>query len=143
MNLLIYTSLGSEALKHLISVIDKETHGENIEIFNTLNSLTNRITQIKKNRTIVILLIKNKKEFARILSIQDFLEGMKLILILPDHTESTILSGHKLFPNFLSFADGNFSDVGAVLNKMISIIRDERRSRCQLSGRKQTTDQEA
>ncbi|MBU0767596.1 MAG: hypothetical protein KJ687_00670 [Proteobacteria bacterium] len=44
---------------------------------------------------------------------------MRIILILPDGDNETTTMGHTLFPRYLTYADGVFKDVEAVLKKMI------------------------
>jgi hypothetical protein len=44
---------------------------------------------------------------------------MKTIVILPDSNPDTVAKGHILRPRFLSYCDGDFQDVAAVLSRMI------------------------
>ncbi len=52
-------------------------------------------------------------------SMKDLIGDIRIILILPDTEGDTISLGHKLYPRFASYADGNFKDVAAVLEKML------------------------
>ncbi len=124
MNILVYTTLANNAFQHLIQTIEKVARGERTEIFNKPESLIDRLIQIRKDGTIVILLITNQIDLSLVLSFGSFFEDYKLILILPDRNKQTVSKGHQLCPRYVSFADGDFSDVGAVLNKMISNMRD-------------------
>ncbi len=142
MNLLVYTTLANGASQQLIKMIAKVAQRERTEIFNTPDSLTDRLVQIRKDRTIVILLVTHQKELSLLLSLCSFFEGFKLILILPDRKSQTMSRGHLLRPRYVSYADNDFSDVGAVLEKMISNIRDGGRTHCQISGRAETEEHE-
>jgi hypothetical protein len=55
-------------------------------------------------------------------SLKDFLNGVRIILILPDRENSTVKRGHTLFPKYTSYIDSNATDVASVLNKMISSL---------------------
>jgi len=55
------------------------------------------------------------------LGIRDLLAETKIILLLPDRKRATVSKGHNLYPRFLTYMDGDFSDVAAVLQKMVSI----------------------
>ncbi len=39
-----------------------------------------------------------------------------------DGEKDTVTNGHKLYPRFISYADGNFKDVASVLGKMLEEI---------------------
>ena len=118
MNLLLYTSGTDDASKQLVEIAIAFATKGTAEIFHSLENLTNRLSQPKNNHTAVILHAATEKELGQILSMYDFLQDIKLILILPDNQELTIAKGHKLHPRFLSYADSDFADIGAVLNKM-------------------------
>ena len=118
MNLLLYTSGTDDASRKLVEMALTFAAKGTAEIFHSLENLTNRLTQPKNNQTAVVLHAATEKELAQMLSINDFLQDIKLILILPDNKEPTIAKGHKLHPRFLSYADSDFADIGAVLNKM-------------------------
>ncbi len=142
MNVLVYTTLANDASQRLINIIAKVAQKERTEIFNTPDSLIDRLFQIRKDRTIVILLATHQKELSLLLSLYNFFEGFKLILILPDRKNQTMSKGHRLCPRYVSYSDGDFSDVGAVLNKMIANVRDGGKTPCQLTERMQAEEPE-
>ena len=71
---------------------------------------------------IAVLLAASHKELQELLSIKELLQHIRIILLLPDHENETIANGHKLYPRFLSYCDGNLDDVAAVLSKMIQYM---------------------
>jgi hypothetical protein len=118
MNLILYTSGTDNASWQLVEMAIAFAEKGTAEIFHSLKNLTNRLTQPKNNQTAVVLHAANEKELTQILSINDFLQDVKLILILPNREKPTVAKGHRLYPRFLSYADSDFADIGAVLNKM-------------------------
>jgi len=128
MNLLLYTSGTDYASRQLVEMAITFAARGTAEIFHSLENLTNRLTQPKKNQTAVVLHAATEKELAHILSINDFLHDIKLILILPDREKRTVAKGHKLHPRFLSYADSDFSVISAILNKMFENTLSESRS---------------
>jgi len=50
---------------------------------------------------------------------RDFLEDVRLILILADSSAETVARGHLLRPRFLTYTDHDMSEVSSVLGKMI------------------------
>ncbi len=142
MNLLIYATLANDASKRLIEVVAGLTEKENTEIFNTLDSLTSRLVKLRRAQTVVVLLGATEKEVSDALSFSKFFHEYKLILILPDRDEQTMSMGHRLFPRYVSYADSDFSDVGAVLKKMIANNRNGERIHWQQLDRMKKEDQE-
>ncbi len=143
MTLLVYTPLANAASKQLLNVIVNYVQGETTEIIKTPGNLSNRLrSNIKINETIVVLLITSKKELSFAHSLRNFLEGTKLILILPDRESQTISKGHKLYPRYVSYTDSDFSDVSAVLNKIITNNRYGEGIRWKLLDRMEEEDQE-
>ena len=51
----------------------------------------------------------------------DLLQELKLVLILPDDDQDTIVKAHTLRPRYLSWVDQNFIDIGAVLRRMVDL----------------------
>jgi len=127
MNLLLYTSGTDDASRRLMEMATTFAVNGNAEYFDSLENLTGRLNRPKNNQTVVVLHAATEKELARVLSIYDYLQDIKLILILPDREEPTVAKGHKLHPRFLSYADSDFSDIGAVLNKMFENALSENR----------------
>ncbi len=136
MNLFVYTRKENNVSNRLINEILGLTKVKGIEILHNVESLKNRILfKLGKKPAIGVLCITTVPELNVILSFRELLEDIKLILILPDRNNHTISEGHKLHPRFVSYVDGDFSDVGAVLNKMIANIRAAGRTPCQPTDR--------
>lgn len=86
----------------------------------TIDGLALRLRQDHGNPKIAVLLAGSRKELLEILSVRDLLNNrFRLILILPDNKKDTVKKGHSLYPRFLTYVDGNFDWVAAVLEKML------------------------
>jgi hypothetical protein len=118
MNVVVYVNPTDDSTKKFISVIPTLSVKENVIICSTLDSLTTRLRQPKDDQTVIVLFAASREELAGILSIRDFLLNRKLIIILPDREYDTIAKGYSLHPRFLTFADNDFGDTVAVINKM-------------------------
>ncbi len=112
-----------------LRLIDNLPKGENLQICRTIIGLSRSLRQPSFESLIAVLLASNFDDLKNLVAIGDLLSGIPLILILPDRQDQTISKGHKLYPRFVSYADSDFSDVGLVLNKMISNIRHGERKR--------------
>ena len=140
MSLLFYAGKSKKASKMVQIIIEGRASREVIEIFSTIEDLSTRLRRPRGDLILMILLISSRKELMEVLLIRDLLVDMSIILILPDRKKKTIDLGHKLCPRFLSYLDGDFSDVAMVLNKMMNnAYAKEKKMRDMLrSGMKQT-----
>ncbi len=119
MTILFYTPTADETGRRLQTALEAVVPEEKIEIHCNHEILNRRLRRPMHGVAIAILLATTKEELLEIYSLKYFFEGIRIILILPDVESDTIALGHKLFPRFISYADGNFKDVAAVLKKML------------------------
>ena len=119
MGVLLYATEADEAGKRLVRIIKTTLVSLDIQVYRTINSLTQKLHQPKDGFLIAVLLAHNKKELSKILSLKDLFWNSRIILILPDQEMNTISKGHQLYPRFLSYVDSDFTDVAAVLEKML------------------------
>ncbi len=140
---LIYCSTGtSSAGDRLHRIVESFAVGMTLEIYQDFHGLFSRLCQPKYDVAVAVLFAGNRKMLLDLLSIRDLLLDLRIILIIPERDDQTMALGRKLFPRFVSYADSNFSDVGAVLEKMIANIRDGEKKSCQLTDRMQIKDPE-
>ena len=117
-NLLLYAKMTDGAAKRLRRVIEVLVLKENMEMYRTIDSLSRRLRQPRNDLPIAVLLAASRQDLLELLSIGNLLDGIRIILILPDRKDGTIAKGHRLRPSFLTYVDSDFLDVAAVLMKM-------------------------
>lgn len=105
--------------KRLQQVIESVVPIEDIEIYRNIEELGKRLRLPTSDLRIFVLLTKSKTELFDLILIKKWLLDLRILLILPDGDNETITMGHTLFPRFLTYADSDFKDVEAVLNKMV------------------------
>ena len=64
-------------------------------------------------------MVGTNDELQEMLSIRSLLLDIPLIVILPERKEKIISQGRKLYPRFLTYADGDLAETAAVLEKML------------------------
>ena len=106
----------------LRKMIEDVVPNENTEIYNTIDTLGQRLSRPSYNIAVAVLLISGREELRDVLSIRHLFDNIKIILILPDRKNETIVIGHKLRPRFLSYTDSDFIDVAVVLENMLKIL---------------------
>ena len=92
---------------------------ERIEIYRSIEDLANGLLQLLDRDAIVILQAGDRQELLRILSFRDLLQGVRVILLVPDREEETISLAHRLRPRFLGNSENDFSNTMSVVRKML------------------------
>ena len=118
MIVLLYTSHWEDPAERLQRLIQSSFPVEGIEIYRTLSSLLRRMQNPPDLPFIIVLMAGERNELFDFRSIDHFLGGTRLILVLPDQAEETLRTAHRLRPRYLTYADSDFSDLAQVITKM-------------------------
>ena len=95
-------------------------------VFHSIEDLARRLRHPRENAIIAVLLAGTEDELLELLSIRSLFLDIPVILILPDRKMETISKGRKLYPRFLTYADGDLSEIAAVLGKMLEKFEKEK-----------------
>lgn len=128
MNLLFYATVTNGPGKRLQRVIEGLVPRKRTETYRTIDSLARRLRRPRYDLAVVVLLAAGKQDLLDLLSIRDLLEDLRIVLLLPNRQKDTIAKGHTLRPRFLTYADSDFSDVAAVLRKMLENVYNNKKS---------------
>ena len=121
MNIILYANIKTtEISKRLQNVVESEVSDEQVEILRSLEDLSERVGQFPKKIDVAVILIQSKFELFELIALKSLLEGICIILILPNRKKETVSGGLSLYPRFMSFADSDFKDVSAVLEKILT-----------------------
>lgn len=113
-----YASSRGEHEARLLNIIQKAVPGEGARICRDIHALSDALRQPGGGKAIAILFASTRNELQEILSLRELLGDMKIILVLPDGSTDTVAKGHSLRPRFMSYGDGDFQDIAAVLKRM-------------------------
>jgi hypothetical protein len=91
------------------------------ELFHTIRTLSKRLTRPIDGLAIMVLIAGDRKDLLNILAIQKLFGVIKIIIILPDREDESVKMGFKLQPRFLTYVNGDLSEVHAVLRKMLEL----------------------
>ncbi len=89
-----------------------------IEKCQDLEALGKKLHEPYNYQDVVLLSPASKEELSCLLALQDLLSDMRIILVLPDRDDETVAMGHRLRPRMVSYNDGDYLDVAAVLTRM-------------------------
>ena len=113
---------GNRLRKSIESVVSCQ----HLEIQRSIKDLSKRLNRFPREIDLAVLFAASKDQLSELLSLRELLNDVRIILILPDRGRETISKGHLLRPRFLSYADGDLTDVIAVLSKMIVRLNYEK-----------------
>ena len=115
MTVLFYST--GEAGDKLLKVIRKLAPEDKLEVYDTLMGFSDRLRKPTGDIPVAVIVAASENDLLTILSISHLLYDVRFILVLPDRQDLTVAIGHSLMPRFLTYADGDFKEVTAVLNK--------------------------
>jgi len=120
MEIIFFAPKNDEGNIQLNSLIDNFTIINGLEIYRTIDDLTNRLCNPHRESTIVVLFIINEMTFQELISIKEYLVNNKVILVLPDRRPETLTKAHTLRPRFISYSDTDTILISEVIDKMIT-----------------------
>ena len=92
-----------------------------IDICRSIADLKNHLTISDEMRKIVILVINDQDEIARISKLIEWFHDLLIILVINQNCFTTNNNDvHKLRPRYITYKDGDFQDVAIVLRKIIN-----------------------
>ncbi len=106
--------IGLKLYQRLVRAVSPEA----IEGFIDLDAFSKRLCLAPTCMSIVVLLAATREDLVALQSIKHLLEDTRILLVLPDEDAQTVRMAHELTPRFLTYLDGDFSDLSAVLRKM-------------------------
>jgi len=122
MSVLIYTGSDQLVLKRLNRVIQIVFPGGKVDTCGTLDDVVNKLRRprFKTDIEIAVLVAGSKEEVNELAGMVEVFEDVRIILVLPDADRETISKGHLLRPRYLTYIDADFTDLAAVLAKMLN-----------------------
>ncbi len=115
---IVYKSSTNNA-KKLQNIIEPLVSENQVENYCSIKELKERLQRPRRGELVGIFMPSSEEDLSNLLSINHLVRDIRIILVLPDRDEKTISIGHSLRPRFLTYADGDLSDVAAVMNKMM------------------------
>ena len=120
MDLFVYSTASEENQKRLEDSLKVFAPRGKIEVFRSFDDFSQRLKLPVPSESIVVLAPGSPHELQEILSRIDLLHGLRLIVIAPDHEVETTAIAHQLRPRYLTYFNGDFEHLAAVLHKMVA-----------------------
>lgn len=100
--------------------------GHESKLCHSIRDLSHCLRQEIGHYRIAVLYLGTRRELSDIMPLSDYMEDMKLILVLPDGDPLTVSQAHRLRPRFITYIDNPFNNVGTVLKQMMHLYDDNR-----------------
>ena len=89
-----------------------------LEIFSSFEALNQRLFRVHDAPVIAILATDNRAQLDQFRELLELFADVRIVLILPDHEPETLRLGHRLYPRFVSYKNGNFDDLVSVVARL-------------------------
>jgi hypothetical protein len=130
MKLLFYANETDAPVERLRYAIEGVAVSHRVETCETVVSLLQQLRLGVYDLIAIVLYVSNKKELMEVLALDDWLRDVPIILVLPDRNGATLAQGLTLRPRYISYSDADFTDVSAVLTKMLATYHKNRGRIC-------------
>ena len=118
-SILLYSHPIENSGIYLQSLVETIVLRENIIIARQMDQLIQILRQPLNGVVAAIIFAENENELQGLITLQDQLQRIPFILILPDQERDFITKAHSLRPRYLAYADSDLSDVRDVFKKII------------------------
>jgi len=120
MDLFIYSTASEENRKQLEDSFKAFMPKGKIEVFRSFDNFSQRLKLPAQSQSIAVLAPGSRQELQGILCRIDLLRDLRIIVIAPDHEAETTAIAHQLRPRYLTYLNGDFGELAAVLRKMFT-----------------------
>ncbi len=119
MDLFVYSTASEANQKQLEDSFMAFVPKGKVEVFRTFDNFSQRLKLPAQPQSIAVLAPGSRQDLQEILSRIDLLRDLRIIVIVPDHEAETTAIAHQLRPRYLTYLNGDFSVLAAVLRKMV------------------------
>lgn len=119
LTLVIYAGEMDTNGQRLVNLISASLPGHDMQICADAEALRAHLVRSPYDSVIVILSLSSRGDLEGLLAHSLLLYDFRIIAILPDRSDDTVVLGHSLRPRFITYQDSDFSDVKAVLGRML------------------------
>jgi DNA-binding NarL/FixJ family response regulator len=116
---IVYLPTPGGATEALLQVCEEHFPFNTVETVRSLDELVTRFQQPHDDIFAAVLMPPDRKGLLLIDALREHFGDTRLILVLPDRDDLTLTTAHRLRPRFLTYANADLREVGAVLKKML------------------------
>ncbi len=117
MRLVVFGCGDEDSIAQLESVVP----GIQLEVCNSLASLCSCLRKFEKSRQVAVLICGTREILLQISALEDLLANLRIVLVVPDLEETTLVIAHRLFPRYLTTPDNWLYEVKAILPHLLNV----------------------
>jgi hypothetical protein len=111
--------------KNLLEKVNKVVLHEEFEEFHSFEALFQFLVKSWDETEIILLRASSGNDLVDFRRIRGLMRDVQILLVMPDRKPETLVQGHLLHPRYITYEDGNFDDLAAVLQKMLNRKRPQ------------------
>ncbi len=108
-----------ETEKRFSRIVEEILLDRQLERIRSVEHLARRLRRLAGSSTVAVLVAAGRSDLLRLLSLEEWIEDVRILLVLPDRRRETIAMGHRLRPRFLSYVDSDPGEIASVLARML------------------------
>ncbi|MBN1653242.1 MAG: hypothetical protein JXA30_05640 [Deltaproteobacteria bacterium] len=117
--LLVYVPPGREEVEKLILCdIEKTIPRSLIEVFRSFDDVKKRLSVPLAWDAVALLVPIDRADLLNLVALSEFLNGIPVLILLPDQNPETVAIAHQLRPRFLTFIGDDSADLLSVIKKV-------------------------
>jgi len=124
--LILYTRDQGETAVRLQDILQGIVPRKGVETYHSLRSLLHRLQHPSDQSFLLVLLAADREELLSFHLLSPWLTAGRTVLIVPDQTEETLKGVLRLRPRFFTYPDSNFSELSAVIGRMLENLEGGR-----------------
>ena len=118
MQTILFSDLDNNVGLRIKEILEMEFSPNSLVCCTQITEFIDVIRYTSGDATIAVLAPHHRASLDELLLVEELLNRLKIVLILPDHHPETIALGHSLRPRIVTFADDDLAKLAAILNKM-------------------------
>lgn len=116
--LIVYGRPDSEITEKALLIVNKAARAEEFDRCTSLNGFLAKFRTTNQYST-VLLLLENHLDLDEFVRFNDYFDGLRVILVLPDLEKGTIALANRLFPRFVTSIHSDFKELSAVIRNIL------------------------
>ena len=118
MNIIYYCPVADNNFSKINRIIEVMVPVKKFETASSLKIMEHHLLSSLSVDFVIILQVSDAAELQNIIEFKELLLDYRIIMILPDDDPDTTVVAHTLRPRLITYKDGDFLDVAAVLSRM-------------------------
>lgn len=121
--IVIFSSQKDHHVQNILTAIPDTLSGSDIHYYTRMTDFFQAVDQLLVGYSILLIVARDTRELNQVFQLQHHLKDHTLVLVLNNGKTDLTSRGLKLFPRYISYLNGEYSDLFHVLEKMIANIQ--------------------